>query len=69
MLKSLLAARGIAATGIKRMHARAEAVLDAERQSAERESGRQLADLNLYFVIDLPASASTPPRWPTRSTA
>ena len=51
----LLGNLGIPARAIKRMHARAEDEIDTERQAAERESGGKLADLNLYFVIDLPA--------------
>ena len=53
-IAKLLKDKGISAASIKRMHARPEAELDAERNAAERDSGRKLADLNLYFVIDLP---------------
>ncbi len=53
-IAKLLNSKGIAAAGIKRMHARSEVELDAERNAAERESGRKLADLNLYYVISLP---------------
>ena len=53
-IAKLLNSKGIATTSIKRMHARSEAELDAERGAAERDSGRKLADLNLYYVISLP---------------
>jgi hypothetical protein len=51
----LLTDMGVPASNIKRLHARPEAELDAERGAAERDSGQKLADLNLYFVINLPA--------------
>lgn len=49
---------GIPQGAVRRLHARPEAEIDAERISAERESGRDLADLNLYYVIDLPRGLS-----------
>ena len=43
---------------LRRLHARPEADLDAERQAGQKESGQALADLNLYYVIDLPKGVS-----------
>ncbi len=57
-IAKLLKDTGIVAANIKRMHARPEAELDAERNAAERDSGQKLADLNLYFVISLPQGVS-----------
>src|SRR5437588_625584 len=43
---------------IHRMDPVPEATLDAVRDAAQRRSGRQLPDLNLYYIIDLPAGVS-----------
>ncbi len=45
---------GIPASGVSRLFTRPEETLDAERQEGQQRSGKQLADLNLYYVIDLP---------------
>ena len=45
-------------SGVRRLHARSEAELDQERIAAERESGRDLADLNLVLRYR--------PSWPAR---
>jgi len=49
---------GIGPSRIHRLFARAERDLDAEKQIAERRSGRQLADLNLYYDIAVPPGVS-----------
>ena len=46
---------GVAASAVRRLHALSEGEVDQERIAAEWESGRAVADLNLYYVIDLPA--------------
>lgn len=43
---------------VRRLHRRPEVELDLERVAAEQVSGRELADLNLYYVINLPAGVS-----------
>lgn len=55
---SALASAGVALSNLRRLHARPEQELDAQRDAAQRASGRQLADLNLYYVIDLPAGVN-----------
>jgi hypothetical protein len=50
----VLRSAGVSVDRVRRQHARPEAELDRERIRAERESGRDLADLNLCYVIDLP---------------
>jgi hypothetical protein len=52
-LSALLRTAGIAPAAIRRLHDVSEQELDTERAAAQSESGRQLADLNLYFIIDL----------------
>jgi hypothetical protein len=56
-VRDVLAAHGIAEGAIKRLHTRSEDELDRLRAKGQRKSGRELADLNLYYVIDLPAGA------------
>jgi hypothetical protein len=53
-----LRAERIPMSAMRRLHARPESELDQERAAAERDSGRDLADLNLYYVIKLPAGVS-----------
>src|SRR5262245_21335179 len=57
-LANALGAEGVGLSAMRRLHARPEADLDRERAEAERGSDRSLADLNLYYVIKLPAGAS-----------
>jgi hypothetical protein len=54
VFENLLREIGIAGTAIRRLHNRPEAELDAERDLAQRRSGRELADLNHYYVLNLP---------------
>jgi hypothetical protein len=56
--RNALSAAGVPAHAVKRMHLRSEAELDAEREKGQRMSGRQLADLNLYYTIDLPTGVN-----------
>src|SRR5262245_51262837 len=49
---------GISPTVMQRVFERPEAELDREREQGQRRSGKVLADLNLYYVIPLPARAS-----------
>jgi hypothetical protein len=56
--RSALLRAGTAPGQVKRLHARPEEELDAERVAAERRSGRDLADLNLYYILELPPSVS-----------
>jgi serine protease len=51
---SILADFGISSDAIEPLHTRPETELNAERTLAQRQSGRELADLNLYYTIDLP---------------
>jgi len=53
-----LRAERVPLSAMRRLHARPESELDQERATAERESGRSLADLNLYYVIKLPAGVN-----------
>jgi serine protease len=53
-----LRAERVPLRAIRRLHARPESELDQERAAAERQSGRSLADLNLYYVIKLPAGVN-----------
>lgn len=54
---SFLASLGLAANNLRPLHTRPRAELEAERLRAEAASGRQLADLSLYYVLELPAGA------------
>jgi hypothetical protein len=45
----------ITADAIERLHTRSESALEAERAVAQRRSGRQLADLNLYYKLSVPS--------------
>src|SRR4051812_43143451 len=53
-----LRAERVPSSAMRRLHARPESELDQERAAAQRESGRSLADLNLYYVIKLPAGVN-----------
>ena len=57
-VEDVLRAAGIGPSRIDRLFSRAESDLDAERQIAEGRRGRQLADLNLYYEIAVPAGVS-----------
>jgi hypothetical protein len=57
-LSAALVGHRVPMRALRRLHARPEAELDAERAAGERDSGRRLADLNLYYVIDLPPGVS-----------
>ena len=53
-LEEVLSSARIPTDAIERLHTRPESELDAERSLAQRRSGRQLADLNLYYKINVP---------------
>jgi serine protease len=53
-LEEVLSTARIPTDAIERLHTRPENELDAERRRAQRRSGRQLADLNLYYRISVP---------------
>lgn len=52
-----LASLGVSANDLQPLHTRPRAELQAERSRAQAASGRALADLSLYYVLDLPAGA------------
>jgi serine protease len=54
-LLSALSERGVGRGRFSRTFSRSPESLRAERARAERRSGRRLADLALYFTIDVPA--------------
>ncbi len=54
-LRRVLRQFGIDRGAIRRLFGRDELALDADRQLAQQRSGRQLADLNLYHEIRVPA--------------
>ncbi len=56
--QNILTERRIPASAMRRMFTRPEADLDNERNEAQQRSGKQLPDLNLWYVIDLPPGAS-----------
>lgn len=53
-LEEVLAGFGIPVDAIERLHTRPESELETERQVAQGRSGRQLADLNLYYKLSVP---------------
>ena len=55
-LRAVLAEAGVALSDFRRLHARSEAELDAERATSEAESGEALADLNNYYVVTVTGS-------------
>jgi serine protease len=57
-LAGTLRAAGVPAVNVRRLHTRPEAQLDDEREAAQRRKGKQLADLNLYYIIDVPPGVS-----------
>lgn len=57
-LRDVLAEAGVALSDFRRLHARSEAALDAERAASEAESGEALADLNNYYVVAVTGSLS-----------
>jgi hypothetical protein len=54
-LMAVLAAHRVRSQAVRRLFPLPEADLEARRQRAQRRLGRQVADLNLYFRIRLPA--------------
>jgi hypothetical protein len=56
-LRIRLAARGVRATRLAPAFERSRAALREERARAERRSGRRLADLSLFFDVELPAGS------------
>jgi hypothetical protein len=57
-LRNTLLGAGITPGQMRRLHARPERELDDERAAAKRRSGRDLADLNLYYVVKLAPGAN-----------
>jgi hypothetical protein len=53
-LEAALASHGIAAARFERLFPRTEAELGVERERGRRRSGRELADLTLYYAATLP---------------
>ena len=53
-----LEATGAGPAAIRRLHSTPPEQLDADRAEGEAEGGQALADLNLYYVIRLPAGAN-----------
>ena len=53
-IQAVLSAHGITFDAIKPLHTRPETDLEADRKLGQQRSGRQLADLNLYYVVTLP---------------
>jgi hypothetical protein len=57
-LTRLLRERGVRAGSLSRTFSRDAGVLRAERERAERRSGRRLADLSLFFDVPVPHGTS-----------
>lgn len=57
-LNQVLREAGVTEAAVKPLHAAPPETLERETSAAERSSGRKLADLSLYFVIDLPPEAN-----------
>jgi sugar lactone lactonase YvrE len=53
-LEQVLQANGLAPTALRRLFTRPERDLERERERARQRSGRELADLNLYYRIAVP---------------
>jgi serine protease len=49
---------GIPTIVLRRLFSQPEGVLDAQRLEAQSSSGRQVADLNLYYSLDVPANVN-----------
>ncbi|HZJ11547.1 MAG TPA: S8 family serine peptidase [Methyloceanibacter sp.] len=58
LLTNALSQAGVSEAAMKPLHEAPPAELERDKETAQRRSGRQLADLSLYFVIDLPPGAS-----------
>jgi serine protease len=56
--QKVLDEEGIPLSALRKMFTRPERDLDASREEGQRRSGRQLADANLYYIIDLPPDQS-----------
>lgn len=56
-LTLVLSRFGVSRNRVRRLFTRSEEELDVERAEGERRSRRQLADLNLYYELDLPQGA------------
>lgn len=55
-LRAVLADAGVSLSDFRRLHARSEAALDAERAASQAASGEALADLNNYYVVPVTGS-------------
>lgn len=58
LLTNVLSRAGVSEAAMKPLHVAPPAELEREKDAAQRRSGRKLADLSLYFVIELPPGAS-----------
>jgi len=58
LLTNVLSQAGVSEAAMKPLHVAPPQELEREKDAAQRRSGRKLADLSLYFVIDLPPGAS-----------
>jgi subtilisin family serine protease len=57
-LNQVLREAGVTEAAVKPLHAAPPEALERETDAAQRSSGRKLADLSLYFVIELPPGAN-----------
>ncbi len=55
-LRAVLARHGLAPGALRRLIELPESRVDALRETGQRRSGRALADMNLYFRLDVPPS-------------
>ena len=58
LLNNVLSQAGVTETALKPLFAAPPEELERESNECQRRTGRQLADLSLYFVITLPSTAS-----------
>jgi subtilisin family serine protease len=57
-LNQVLREAGVSEAAVKPLHAAPPEELERDTEAAQRSSGKQLADLSLYFVIELPPGAN-----------
>ena len=62
-LNAILKSHSIGIESFQRLFTRSEEDLDAEREEAQRRSGREQADLNLYYQVELPDGADAARFW------
>ncbi|PZQ18886.1 MAG: hypothetical protein DI565_00290 [Ancylobacter novellus] len=56
--RTALEAAGAGGGALSKLHSVPEETLDAQRAEAQAEAGEEIADLNLYYVLQLPAGAN-----------